>query len=190
MPTSAEIRLLNLNNLLTKFQNERPELPNHGILTKFAEFTNQSPRYLSHIWNGRKNVGAALARKIESAFQLTEGWMDVEHGIRATAVTSNIYGSCGDSSAGTKILGVKVADGKTKHKKVGFKTVSGKTVSGKPVPTRPTTGSPILERTVVGISNTDTLEKQFLDIALLAFRADSEQAQIAMMEVLRRKLDL
>lgn len=51
-----EIRMRNYRDLLLKFRGmpENERLPDHGMLKRFAEFTGVSPRYYSHINNGRK----------------------------------------------------------------------------------------------------------------------------------------
>lgn len=72
------IRLQNYNLLLRMFR-DRPDqagLPAHGLLKRFAEHVSVSPRYLSHINNGRKNIGDALARRLETESGKPFGWMD------------------------------------------------------------------------------------------------------------------
>lgn len=49
------------------------------MLKLFAEHLELSDRYLSHIKNNRKNIGAAIARQIEKRMRLPHGWMDVPH---------------------------------------------------------------------------------------------------------------
>jgi hypothetical protein len=66
---------------MKEFQ-KRPDqrgLPEHGLITRFATFASLNPRYLSHINNGRKNIGVSLARKIELAFSKPHGWFDKLH---------------------------------------------------------------------------------------------------------------
>ena len=75
------IRLRNYRVLLLEFR-ARPDqaaLPEHGLLTRFAAAAGVSPRYLSHINNGRKNIGDTVARQLESGFALPHGWMDNDH---------------------------------------------------------------------------------------------------------------
>ena len=45
----------------------------------FAKKLELSDRYLSHVKNGRKNIGAAIARQIEKRLRLPHGWMDNPH---------------------------------------------------------------------------------------------------------------
>lgn len=76
-----EVRLLNYKTLLKQFLEkglDRGE-PERGVLNRFGEFIGVSPRYLSHINNGRKHVGAETCRRIEQAFRLPHGWMDHDH---------------------------------------------------------------------------------------------------------------
>lgn len=74
------IRLNNYRTLLLQFRaKEDKTLPEHGLLTRFAEAAGVSARYLSHINNGRKNIGDGLARQMETAFSLRHGWMDNTH---------------------------------------------------------------------------------------------------------------
>lgn len=72
------IRLTNYNRLLREFaaREDQSDLPRHGLLTRFSTVVDVSPRYLSHVNNGRKNIGGALARKLEQAFNYPSGWMD------------------------------------------------------------------------------------------------------------------
>ena len=53
--------------------------PERGVLNRFGKFTGVSPRYLSHVNNDRKHLGADVCRRIESAFRLPHGWMDNDH---------------------------------------------------------------------------------------------------------------
>ena len=79
----SKIRIANLLNLI--------QLKTSGSQKDFANIAGTSPAYLSQIINGTvgKNgkpaaVGTALARKIEKAFNLEHGWMDVMHGSEST----------------------------------------------------------------------------------------------------------
>lgn len=72
------IRLQNYRALLCEFttRNDQIGLSNHGALTRFAKAGGLSARYLSHVNNGRKNIGNALARQLECGFGKPHGWLD------------------------------------------------------------------------------------------------------------------
>lgn len=76
-----EVRLRNYKTLMQQFRNKELERgePERGVLNRFGEHVGISPRYLSHINNGRKHVGAETCRRIEQAFRLPHGWMDHDH---------------------------------------------------------------------------------------------------------------
>jgi len=78
------IRLENLNWLYSKLCEEFPHDPEHGMLRRFGLRVGVSPAYLSHIRNGRKNVGHATARSIERGFGLPANWMDQERLVEMT----------------------------------------------------------------------------------------------------------
>lgn len=74
------IRLRNYKRQLLAFR-DRPDqagLPEHGLLKRFSEAAGVSPRYLSHVNNGRKNIGADLARRMEVGLGLPHGYLDRE----------------------------------------------------------------------------------------------------------------
>lgn len=76
-----EIRMRNYKILMQQYRTrelDRGE-PERGLLNRFGEFTNISPRYLSHVNNGRKHLGAETCRRMEQAFKLPHGWMDQDH---------------------------------------------------------------------------------------------------------------
>jgi hypothetical protein len=76
-----EIRLRNYKTLMQQFRTrelDRGE-PERGLLNRFGEFAGISPRYLSHVNNGRKHLGADTCRRMEGAFRLPHGWMDHDH---------------------------------------------------------------------------------------------------------------
>lgn len=79
--TIDRIRFNNYQALLKRFDLSEAKmgLPPRGALARFGFFCDVSPRYLSHINNGRKHIGSATARKCEEAFGLPTGWMDVSH---------------------------------------------------------------------------------------------------------------
>jgi hypothetical protein len=60
-------------------EEEGSSFPERGSMTRFATKVDLTPRYLSHIHNGRKQIGHAVARKMEAAFGLPNGWLDVDH---------------------------------------------------------------------------------------------------------------
>ena len=65
--------------LYKKFREANPHLPERGMLKMFADRIGLSDRYLSHIKCKRKNIGNNVARTIEEALGLPNGWMDREH---------------------------------------------------------------------------------------------------------------
>ncbi|MAE82810.1 MAG: hypothetical protein CMB80_08760 [Flammeovirgaceae bacterium] len=66
-----EIRLINMNYLIDSV----------GSVNEFADLIEGSASHISQIRSTRspKNVGATLARRIESAFNKEHGWMDKLH---------------------------------------------------------------------------------------------------------------
>jgi hypothetical protein len=76
-----DVRLRNYKALILRFREKEAERgePERGLLNRFGKFVQISPRYLSHVNNGRKAIGAQTARQIESAFGLPLGWMDHDH---------------------------------------------------------------------------------------------------------------
>jgi hypothetical protein len=75
------IRLENYKRLLLEFRDSPHQrgLPQYGLLTRFAEASGVNARYLSHVSNGRKNIGDALARQLEAGMNKPVGWMDNDH---------------------------------------------------------------------------------------------------------------
>ena len=65
--------------LFRGFQEQNSQLPARGMLKLFAEKLELSDRYLSHLKNNRKNIGAGIARQSESRLRLPHGWMDNQH---------------------------------------------------------------------------------------------------------------
>jgi hypothetical protein len=76
-----DVRLRNYKALMLRFREREAERgePERGLLNRFGKFVDISPRYLSHVNNGRKAIGAQTARQIETAFGLPLGWMDHDH---------------------------------------------------------------------------------------------------------------
>ncbi|MFZ4623864.1 MAG: helix-turn-helix domain-containing protein [Rhodoferax sp.] len=72
------MRMKNYKRLLREFQESpgQAELPHHGLIKRFSERVGVSDRYLSHINNGRKDIGAKTARSIENGFDKPHGWLD------------------------------------------------------------------------------------------------------------------
>jgi hypothetical protein len=78
--TASEIRLKNFLALFAAFKARNAHLPDKGMLKLFAQHVGGDDRHFSHIKNGRKGIGHALARQIEEAEGKPEGWLDREHG--------------------------------------------------------------------------------------------------------------
>lgn len=84
----SEIRRENMEALFTRFKGwvwaRFPDEPERGMMTRFAGVSGISPRYLSHIRNGRKEIGHNSARNIEKGLRalghefddVVDGWMD------------------------------------------------------------------------------------------------------------------
>jgi plasmid maintenance system antidote protein VapI len=78
--TILDIRYRNYLELRKRLREiERDEFPERGALTRFADKIGMPPRYVSHIHNKRKTIGHLIARRIEAAFDLPNGWLDVDH---------------------------------------------------------------------------------------------------------------
>jgi hypothetical protein len=76
-----EIRMRNYKLLMQQYRSKELDRgePERGLLNRFGDFTEISPRYLSHVNNGRKHLGAETCRRMEQAFKLPHGWMDHDH---------------------------------------------------------------------------------------------------------------
>jgi transcriptional regulator with XRE-family HTH domain len=74
-----ENRMNNFLQLFKEFRDANTHLPNRGMLKLFAENVGLSPRFLSHVKCGRKQIGAAVARQIEKACNKPHGWLDMPH---------------------------------------------------------------------------------------------------------------
>ena len=81
MDDVSVMRFRNYKALMLQFRQQEAARgePERGLLNRFGAFVGISPRYLSHLNNGRKAVGAQTARQMEKAFGLPEGWMDHDH---------------------------------------------------------------------------------------------------------------
>jgi len=77
--TVSQARQENFLALFRGFRQEHAHLPDRGMLKAFAEKLGLSAKYLSHVKCGRKAIGHAVARQIEEALLLKEGWMDRRH---------------------------------------------------------------------------------------------------------------
>ena len=64
-----------------------PKDPERGMKTRFARAAKADPRYMSHVWNGRKEIGHGVARLMEQGMRavgqefadVVDGWMDNDH---------------------------------------------------------------------------------------------------------------
>lgn len=77
--TVTQARQENFVLLFRQFREKHAERPDRGMLKAFAEEIGMSDRYLSHVKCGRKAIGHAVARQMEEALKLPEGWMDRRH---------------------------------------------------------------------------------------------------------------
>lgn len=79
----TQIRFNNFTELKNRFRLKEDALgiPAYGELNRFGEFVGISAKYLSHLNARRKQIGHHGARKLESAFDLPVGWLDVAHPI-------------------------------------------------------------------------------------------------------------
>lgn len=69
MATIRTIRRRNFLSLLSRYETNR----------EFADAVGRAPAFVSQIKTGRRNIGDDVARDIERAFVLPEGWFDVSH---------------------------------------------------------------------------------------------------------------
>ncbi len=76
---ASQNRINNFLELFRQFREANANLPNRGLLKLFAERVCVSDVYLSHVKCGRKQIGAAIARKIESGCAKPHGWLDEQH---------------------------------------------------------------------------------------------------------------
>ena len=51
----------------------------HGSQSAFGKAIKTSSTYISHILNGRRNLGPVLCRKIEKSLGIANDWMDSKH---------------------------------------------------------------------------------------------------------------
>ena len=78
LKSAHQIRRERLEQLLEEFATGQSEfgLPESGRYTRFAEKVGTSAKSFSHVRLGRRNVGDALARRLEAAFGKPKNWMD------------------------------------------------------------------------------------------------------------------
>ena len=69
----SKIRHKNFQILYVYFVDQRPHLPQRGMLKLFAEHERLSDRYFSHIKYNRKDIQSTVSRKIESGLKLLLG---------------------------------------------------------------------------------------------------------------------
>lgn len=75
MKNARDIRYENFLSLFEAFKN-RPGIPEHGALRRFADHIGISQRQVSFLKGRHRNIGSNTARQIERAFNLPSGWMD------------------------------------------------------------------------------------------------------------------
>lgn len=76
---ATQNRQTNFLALFRAFRDQHPDEPTRGMLKKFSEKVEISDRYLSHVKCGRKQLGAALARQMETKCGKPHGWLDQVH---------------------------------------------------------------------------------------------------------------
>ena len=69
MPNIKTIRKANLLEQIARFESQR----------EFADMAGLAPAHVSQMVTGRRNMGDAVARRIEASLDLPEGYMDVQH---------------------------------------------------------------------------------------------------------------
>jgi hypothetical protein len=79
-----DIHAIRARNYLSLFEQFKNTLiaesgRDYGALDKFGKKVGITARYLTHINARRKRIGDESCRKIEAAFGLPSGWMDVSH---------------------------------------------------------------------------------------------------------------
>lgn len=88
MKTIRETRHENFHRLFQMYK-ERvwkafPDQPERGMLRHMARAFEMSERFLSHMKTDAKAMGGNVARDLERAMGLPEGWMDTDHGDKKT----------------------------------------------------------------------------------------------------------
>lgn len=78
-----QIRKNNFDFLLDRYKQsvwaQFPDVPERGMLKKFAVELKMSEAYISHINSGFKDIGDKTARRFEAELKLPSGWMDHQH---------------------------------------------------------------------------------------------------------------
>ncbi len=75
----SHFRQENFARLFREFREAHSHLPDRGMFKLFAEKVEVSDRYLSHVRNGRRELGNATVRQIEARLGKPHGWMDLPH---------------------------------------------------------------------------------------------------------------
>ncbi len=112
MRTNQQIRYDNLKYLLHCIEQERVAqgLPARGAIKQFGSITGVGAAYTSHLHTGRKALGSATARMVESALRLEVGWLDCGTHSAVTAwlaqshLTTHASGNRGRPAAQTRPL--------------------------------------------------------------------------------------
>ena len=88
LKSAHETRFERYQQLRREFASEEAQsgVSSVGSQARFAQRIGVSPKYLGHVQNGRRQIGDALARKMEVAFAKPENWMDTP---RANSIRSN-----------------------------------------------------------------------------------------------------
>lgn len=74
-----EIRYRNYEALRQRLRDkEGRDLPERGALQRFAAYVDIPYKYVGHIEHKRKKIGRQIAAKLEAAFNLPPGWLDVD----------------------------------------------------------------------------------------------------------------
>lgn len=85
---ASEIRRENMETLFLRFKEwvwaRFPDEPERGMMARFASVAGMSAQYLSHIRNGRKEIGHKRARDMENGLSnlghefgdVVNGWLD------------------------------------------------------------------------------------------------------------------
>ena len=78
LKSNREIRYLRFDELLeeVRLEREAQDLPKRGQVKDLADRCGLSERYVSHIVNHRKPIGARTARALEKGMGKPANWMD------------------------------------------------------------------------------------------------------------------
>ena len=93
-------------------EREQPEL---GRRKRFAEKFQTSPRSFGHVWNGRRNIGDELARRLEQAFNKPQNWIDTDHELRAQSMNRGVFATPLDEILESLFLQAKKRDPVATH---------------------------------------------------------------------------